>query len=180
MQIELQHGETVLAVLRKHWVLFAIEVGALVILFLVPFMLSALPFNIPLLSSGSATFFGAIWMLFLLMRGFISWTNYYLDIWIVTNMRLVDIEQIALFNRTASTLELEHIEDITVKIEGFLPSMIGFGTVSVQTAAHIQEFLINNIRNPEEAKQIIYNAQRQAKHDDQQKITIPDSEGRLQ
>jgi hypothetical protein len=176
MQIELQQGEQVLAVLRKHWLLFALEAVSLVILFFVPFFLSALPFDIPLLSGGTATFFGAIWMLFLLMRGFISWTNYYLDIWIVTNMRLVDVEQIALFNRKASTLELEHIEDITVKIEGFLASMIGYGTVSVQTAANLQEFLINDIQNPEEAKQTIYTAQRLAKHEDQQKIVNPDSE----
>ena len=176
MQIELQHGEQILAILRKHWLIFAFEVGALIILFFVPFMLSALPFSIPLLSAGTATFFGAIWMLFLLMRGFVSWTNYYLDIWIVTNMRLVDVEQIALFNRKVSTLELEHIEDITVIVSGFLQSMIGYGTVSVQTAANLQEFHITNIQNPEAAKQTIYTAQRLAKHEDQQKIINPDSE----
>lgn len=163
MFIELQPGEVVLAVLRKHYVLFLAKVSILLFLFIVPFILSMMSFSFPFISSGTATFFGALWMLVLFVQGFIIWTKYYLDVWIVTNIRLVDIEQLALFNRKSSTLELEHIEDITVKIEGFTESMIGYGTLSVQTAGHIQEFVINDITNPEQAKQIIYDAQHKTK-----------------
>lgn len=168
--IELQQGEQIMSTLRKHWILFFLEVAGLTVLFFIPFFISALPFSVPLLSPSSATFFGAVWMLVLFMRAFVVWTNYYFDIWIVTNMRLVDIEQKALFNRRSSTLELEHIEDITVHVDGFLESMIGYGTLSVQTAARMQEFLINDIQYPEDAKQIIYSCQRQAKMEDQSKM----------
>lgn len=163
MFIDLQPREVILATLRKHYILFLAEIGVLVFLFVIPFVLSLTPFSLPFLSPGTGVFFGALWMLALLVRAFVVWTKFYLDVWIVTNIRLVDIEQISLFNRKSSTLELEHIEDITVKVEGFTESMIGYGTLSVQTAGHIQEFMIKDIADPESAKQIIYNAQHQTK-----------------
>ncbi len=165
MQFELQPGEIILATFRKHWLLFIIEMLGLIVLFFVPFLLSALP-KFPVISDPVAIFLGTLWMLLIFMKGFVSWTNYYLDVWVVTNMRLVDIEQRSLFNRKSSTLELDHIEDITVHIEGFFESIIGYGTLSVQTAGHIQEFLINDISDPEESKQVIYNAQHNLKKHD--------------
>ncbi|MEN9852294.1 MAG: hypothetical protein RI996_237 [Candidatus Parcubacteria bacterium] len=162
MPFELQPNEIVLATLRKHWLLFVIEIFGLFVLFWVPIILSTLPI-FPILSESVATFLGALWMLLICMKGFISWTTYYLDVWVITNIRLVDIEQESLFNRKSSTLELDNIEDITVHINGFFESIIGYGKLSVQTAGNIPEFLINNIPDPEAAKQIIYGAQHSLK-----------------
>jgi hypothetical protein len=173
MFIDLQQGETILATLRKHYILFLAEIGVLFFLFFIPFTLSLTPFSLPFLAPGTTVFFGALWMLALLVRAFIVWTKFYLDVWIVTNIRLVDIEQISLFNRKSSTLELEHIEDITVKVEGLTQSMVGYGTLSVQTAGHIQEFMIKDIADPESAKQIIYNAQHKTKVARRERIEAP-------
>jgi hypothetical protein len=162
MQFELQPGEIILATFRKHWLLFAIEIVGYVILFFVPFALSAFP-SFPLIANNVAVFLGSLWMLVIILKLFVSWTNYYLDVWVITNMRLVDIEQKSLFNRKSSTLELDAIEDITIHLNGFFENIINYGTLSVQTAGHIQEFLINDIAGPEEAKQVIYNAQHASK-----------------
>jgi hypothetical protein len=169
--IELQSGEYIIKTLRKHWFLFVVEIAGLVLLFAIPFIFSVLPFSLPFVGTSTATFFGVLWLLIIWMRTFIVWTNYYLDIWVVTNMRLVDVEQVSLFNRRVSTLELENIEDITVRIEGFFESVIGYGTLSVQTAGMVPEFIIKDIFAPEEAKKTIYTTQRLAKQEDQERMT---------
>lgn len=156
MLLELQPGEQIIRVIRKHYLLLMAKLGILVLLFLIPLFLSATSLNLG--GSTVNTFFGSLWMLALLAWGFVVWTKYYLDIWILTEKRLVDIDQIALFNRKSSTLDLKHIEDITVRIEGFANSIIECGTLSVQTAGHIQEFIIRDIAYPEDAKQAIYQA----------------------
>jgi uncharacterized membrane protein YdbT with pleckstrin-like domain len=165
MPFELEEGEKVLGIFRRHWLLFAIEMLGIFALFWLPFLLSMLP-AFPILSESVSIFLGTIWMLMICMKAFISWTIYYLDIWVITNLRLVDIEQHSLFNRKSSTLQLENIEDITVHINGFFESIIGYGKLSVQTAGNIPEFIINDIPLPEDAKQVIISAQYQSKKDD--------------
>jgi hypothetical protein len=162
MPFDLQPGEIVLATIRRHWLLFVLEILGIIALFFVPFVLSMFP-AFPVMSQSVSFFLGAIWMLFIFMKITISWTIYYLDIWVITNMRLVDIEQHSLFNRKSSTLQLENIEDITVHIDGFFQSVIGYGRLSVQTAGNIPEFVITDIPLPEDAKQIIYTAQYNSK-----------------
>ena len=156
MLLELQPGEQILSILRKHYLLLMSRLGIIGLLFLLPVFLMFIPLGKN--TGGITTFFGALWMLAMLGWGFVVWTKYYLDTWIVTNCRLVDIDQVGLFNRKSSTLDLKHIEDITIRIEGFVNSIIECGTLSVQTAGHIQEFRIENIAYPEAAKQAIYSA----------------------
>lgn len=175
MPFELQEGEKVLGIFRRHWLLFAIEMLGIFALFWVPFLLSMLP-AFPILSESVSVFLGTLWMLLICMKAFISWTIYYLDIWVVTNERLVDIEQHSLFNRKSSTLQLENIEDITVHINGFWESIIGYGRLSVQTAGNIPEFIINDIPLPEDAKQLIYAAQNSMKREQAGRESVIQSE----
>lgn len=96
-----------------------------------------------LLIALSAGWFAVLWTVF-----FIVWTNYYLDVWIVTDHRIVDIEQFSLFSRDVSEFRLDRVQDLTVEVKGILPTLLNFGDLHVQTAGMHHQFHINDVENP--------------------------------
>lgn len=79
-------------------------------------------------------------------------SDYFLDMWIVTNERIINIEQKGLFARTVSELRLNQIQDITSEMHGFLGTFLTYGNVYIQTAAARERFVFKNIDNPDEIK----------------------------
>ncbi len=84
-----------------------------------------------------------IWLFF--YRAFL---DYYLDVWIVTNQRILNIELEDLFNRTVAEQKLNRIQDITTEQKGFLPHFFNYGNVYIQTAGTIQRFVFEEVSNP--------------------------------
>ncbi len=94
------------------------------------------------------------WMIF-----FIIWTDYYLDVLIVTDKRIIDIEQRGFFKREVSTVRLESIEDITINVSGVVATFLDYGTLKLQTAAENREFIIYDVPHPNQIKSTIYELQ---------------------
>jgi len=94
-------------------------------------------------------------LLFIWLYAFIVWVDYYLDLWILTNERLLDIEQKGLFYRVISELRLNRIQDITSEVRGFVPTFFHFGDISIQTAAEQGRFKLNQIPHPVEVRRTI-------------------------
>ncbi len=80
---------------------------------------------------------------------FVSWLNYYLDIWIVTNERIINITQARLFHRVVSEQKLYRVQDVTWQIEGVLGNLFKFGNVTIQTAGEQGKFTFEHIPDPE-------------------------------
>jgi hypothetical protein len=76
-----------------------------------------------------------------------------------------------LFSRKLSTLPLETIEDATVKFEGVLENIIGFGSLSVQTAGTQREFIADDVADPEAVKQAIFDARENLKQEERE-VTV--------
>lgn len=164
---DFKSDERVLTVARKHWFVFFIQILGLIILFIIPFFFIPFltifiaagggPVTIP---SGYGIFFASMWALVLWQMLFARWTDYYYDIWIITNWRIIDIEQKGFFKRNVATLlNLDHIEDITTEIGGVFGTFLNYGTLMVQTAAAKTEFFMPNIANPREIDRTIRKAQ---------------------
>ena len=156
-----QHDdEQVVLFLRRHWYIFFIHLLSVLaailglILIYVFFNLFGGDFsqsgyyNILLFGESLGTLF--IWNLF-----FILWLDFYLDAWIVTNERIINISQKGFFNRDISELRLTKIQDVTSEIVGFVPTILGYGNIYVQTAAETERFTFHQIPNPNEVKNII-------------------------
>ncbi len=75
-----------------------------------------------------------------------------MDVWIVTDQRIIDIEQLNLFNRVVSEFRLDRVQDITIKVNGLIATLLGFGDIHVQTAGEMEKFLIKNAPKPYEVK----------------------------
>jgi hypothetical protein len=96
-----------------------------------------------------------IWLLALWIGFFIFWTDFYLDIWIITDKRIIDIEQQGLFSRTTSALRHDNIQDSTISEGGLVASLLGFGTVKVQSAAADVQIVIPYAKSPRKVKELI-------------------------
>lgn len=90
---------------------------------------------------------------------FIVWVDYYLDVWIVTNQRIINIEQLGLFRREISELEHVKIQDVTSDIKGIIPTLFNYGYVYVQTAGEKERFVFKQIPDPVKVRNIIMQLQ---------------------
>jgi uncharacterized membrane protein YdbT with pleckstrin-like domain len=81
--------------------------------------------------------------LILLAPSFISW---YFSIFIVTDQRFIQITQKGLFHRSVADVGLEHIQSVNYEVAGLQATMLGFGTMKVQT--YIGDILIHELHHP--------------------------------
>lgn len=88
--------------------------------------------------------------------------DFYFDILIVTDRRLVDIDQEALFFRKISELSLTDVQDVSSTVQKFVATVFNFGLVDVQTAGTQRHFLAENLLHPREIAVIILDLADQA------------------
>ncbi len=99
--------------------------------------------------------FLSLYYFFTLTFFFRAWLDYYLDIWIITSERIVNIEQKNLFARKISAFRLNRVQDVTADVKGVLPTLFHYGDVHIQTAGAKQEFIFKQIGDPYTITKII-------------------------
>ena len=168
-KIKLEPDEEILIEVRKHWFILVSELFGTFMMALVPFFLMVafvfidLPDFVTKLNPGNhlalITFFISLWMLMTLITGFTIWTHYYLDLWVVTDRRIILIDQIHFFNRNVSMFRLERLQDIEFYIQGFIPTLFNFGTIKAQTASAFEgNFKTTGLPDPRGLQAIIQKA----------------------
>jgi hypothetical protein len=155
-------NETVYLVVREHWVYLFLK-----ILVWVFFAVALVLFNrfariyLPFWFEGRAgqiTFiFTQIYTMFLSLSIFLIFIIYYLNIQIITNLRIVDIDQVGLFSHRISELHIDKIEDVTSEVNGILGTIFSYGNIYVQTAGTKEHFEFSNVPNPAEIEKLILN-----------------------
>jgi len=101
------------------------------------------------------TMVACIYVMSVWLFAFLEFTDYYLDIWIVTSERILATEQKGLFNRVASELHLAAVQDVTSELRGMVGTFLDFGDVQVQTAGEKERFQFDNVDHPEKVKETI-------------------------
>lgn len=156
---QLQPDEKILTSVRKHWFVVLRTLTVFIILILIPpVILSVLPlvtanFNNELIGT-LVNFFFSLYLMALFLFLFLFWMDYYLDMWIITDRRIIDVEQKGLFRRAISEIPLTRVQDVTIEIHGIVETFLKFGTIRIQTAGE-REFTIDNIPRLYEIKDII-------------------------
>ena len=113
--------ERILVFMRRHWTVFLGYVGFAIVLAVVfSGLLITLAYFFPELTEDETgriiQLLAVMFMMFLLVFLFVGWVDYYLDVFIVTTSRIVQIKQNALFNRSVSELSLTEIQDVSTKL----------------------------------------------------------------
>lgn len=145
--------EKIILVLRRHaWHLFKM-IFIYAVLLILPFLLH---YILIIDTEALATALGLLfYKMFLSLYYFAlitffyrSWIDYYLDIWVITSERIVNIEQQGLFSREISSFRLFRIQDVSADVKGLLSTFFHFGDVHVQTAGAESNFIFKQVPDP--------------------------------
>jgi hypothetical protein len=157
----MQKDEHEVLKIRKHWFILLREGLSTLILTVLPFFAASTAAGlefVPLsfFSSAPWIFLSSLWLLLCVMLLSTVWTNFILDIWLVSSHRIVRVEQIKLFNREVESLQLERVQDVIIETRGIFATLLNFGTIKVETAgAERSRFIFGGISNPEKVKTMI-------------------------
>jgi len=88
--------------------------------------------------------------LFLILLGLVLWMDYYYDMYIVTNQHILDIDQSSLLSQKISRTSLMRVQDVTARVKGFWGNLLDFGPLTVQTAGHEEELILEDVPHPRE------------------------------
>lgn len=154
----LKEGEKAVLVVRKHWASFIMPIFKTFLILIVPFFLSFFLFSSLL---GVIIFF--VWTSIGLAYGLYQWLCWYFDSFIITNQRIINVNQKRLFARSVSETNLANVQDVTYEINGFLASIFNYGTVRVQTASALSLLEIPSVEKPKVVQELIMDLHQKVK-----------------
>jgi len=161
--IKQKNYEKIVYTLRRHWLTFFPAIALFLVMMSVPVLVYYLAGSIfpnfwvrPIFFPISVVL-TSIYCLCVLTFFFFRFVEFYLDLWIVTNDRIIDIEQLGLFSRSISELDLFRIQDVSSEVHGFFPTIFRYGNVVVKTASSNSHIIFRNVKNPNGIRENLIN-----------------------
>jgi hypothetical protein len=168
--------EEVLFVFRKHPIvmrrglilgMLAILVGSLVVFWQPTYAAF-------LLGVAGGAILGAILML-------PSWITWYFSVFIVTDKRLIQITQRGFWHRSVIDMGLNQIQMVNYQISGLQETMLGFGTIMMQT--FVGDLVIHEIGHPAKIQKKLLEILREqgvsaSPYSEPQELEIEEDEGK--
>jgi membrane protein YdbS with pleckstrin-like domain len=146
--------------LRRHFITNIPWILLSGILFLLPLILS--PFIDTVLPISSLLSGGALFILvafyYIVVFGAVvlaSFINWYFNVYIVTNERVVDVDFINILYREISATRLNLIQDVTVKTGGVIRAIFNYGAVFIQTAGAARNIDFIDVPKPHQVADFI-------------------------
>ncbi|HSW37304.1 MAG TPA: PH domain-containing protein [Candidatus Saccharimonadales bacterium] len=95
-----------------------------------------------------------------LMLFFPFWIGWYFSVFIVTDQRFIQITQKGLFHRAVADIGLSQIQSVNYEIAGLQETLLGFGTIKMQT--YVGDLTIHEVHHPAKIQKKILNVLREA------------------
>lgn len=133
--------ENVLYVFRKH----PIVMRRGLILSMLAILLGTIP---ALIKPEFSYFYGGLAAGFLLgaLLMLPSWISWYYSVFIVTDQRFIQVTQKGFFNKSVVDIGLHQIQMINYEVAGIQESLLGFGTIMMQT--YMGDLVIHDLHHP--------------------------------
>lgn len=150
---EQEEDEEIELLLRRHWVTNIPWITyALISAFLPLILINAKAwFGLSFLPAVPSTlFYASLALWYLLISAYIieSFLFWYFNIYILTNLHLIDIDFENLLSKKFTETGLEQVESSEAKLKGVISSFFNYGDVVVQTAAHSQDITFLSVPYP--------------------------------
>lgn len=164
--VKLKDGEKILLIVRQTPVAFANSLLVGTLLFLLPFFLL-----FPLFTRGKWGVAGFISLLFIaVIFAFYRLVDWYFNCGIITNMRVIDIDQKGLLQRTVSEVPYYKIDDVSYNVKGLRQTMFRYGNVVVAIKGYRSSVTLRNVGKPAMIQELVLAVEREVKGwDDEQK-----------
>lgn len=142
--IQLKPEEEVLEVLREDVVPHLPKFGLLFLWFVTPFF-----FLFPLFRQGwigVVLFFALVGSATIMsLRAYVRWSNTML---VLTDRRVIDVERRAFFDRVISEASYGHVEDVTYRVKGIVPTLFRYGDLRVHVAGSAADIEFRRVARP--------------------------------
>jgi len=150
-QFQGQHkNEQVVLFSRQHPFVLLKPLFSSALIFLVPFIAYIF---LPLGTVVSWIIIGSLIAgLFNAWRAWHAWHN---SLVLLTNERVIIMEQEHVLSREFAECNLENIQQVTHQIKGLLPTIMKYGDLSIYTAGSQHAFMVPNLPDPYEVQQEI-------------------------
>lgn len=152
--IEMKQGERVLRIARNFWLTYLPKWIVALLFVLLAFFLMY-----PLFQRGAwgIALFAALNVIGVWVAVH-TLVRQYWNAFIVTNMRVVDIDQRGFFNRLVSEASFDKIQDISYSVRGVLGTIFNFGNVQLRTAGSSATLDLIHVRDPKSLHHLIAEA----------------------
>ncbi|HNZ70531.1 MAG TPA: PH domain-containing protein [Candidatus Dojkabacteria bacterium] len=147
--------ENIILIIRQHPAVYIPQFFLVLALIVVAIVFNVALSNLDLvvgtriaLTAGLGIFFFLI-VLAVIFYTFIKW---FYTVNIVTDERIVDLDFKNILAHEYSEAQIEKIEDVTHRVNGFLGLLFDFGTVTIQTAGTKPEFEFDNVPRPRDVQ----------------------------
>jgi uncharacterized membrane protein YdbT with pleckstrin-like domain len=158
---DIDSDEEVILLIRKHWLQFLpIIFSSTILLFL-----AGIFFILPGIKGLTEQYYYLAIAAVSIMASFailslqVAWILNRLTFGILTNKRIIDIDQTSLFNRQVTQARLDKIEDITVETNGFLRTILNVGQIHVMTAGEVPNIEFMFVKNAPKKVELIHKHQ---------------------
>ena len=74
------------------------------------------------------------------------WINWYYSLFIVTDIRMIQITQKGLFHKSFVDLGLNQIQSVNYEVNGLQATLLGYGTILVQT--YMGDLVVHEVHHP--------------------------------
>lgn len=156
--LQLKDEEILQTMVRRHMITVAGPLLLALLFIVLPFFFLFPMFSwgtIGVLLFGAGVMFGAG----LAFRTIFVWDS---DVLLVTNLRVIDVDQKGIFSRHVSESSLGAIQDVSWTKKGLWATLFGMGSVKIQTSGAQAVLEAEDIPNPERVNELINQLKDQA------------------
>ena len=150
----LNDTETVIKVVHRHWSdLIPVVVSSTVTLLLaigISYLSGRFADQLNFLPAG---FFSLVILVLVILSAAIFLFGIYVyrqNKLILTDMHLIEVSQRGLFSRSVSQLSMAKVQDVSAERQGVFPTMFDYGTIEVETAGEVDNFVFRLAPHPQQ------------------------------
>ncbi len=139
----LRPGEKIETILKRHWIVYFI----LWIYFFLWIFLTLVIWWFFRLNPYLNLLLVIFWMGYSIFL-FIEWLDHELDMFVITNNRIIGVEQLSFLNRVVSECNLWQVQEVNSNTKGLFANVLNYGVVTIQTAGNATNFLMEFCPEP--------------------------------
>lgn len=148
----LRNWEKVEMVIRRHWIVFVILAFNALMLLIINIVLHII-FGFELL----VNLFSLVYFMWFILYMYIEWVNHELDMYVVTNSRIIWIDQVWFLNREVSQCALADVQEVNSKTKWFFANMFNYWDLTIQTAWNASNFKMDFVPDSLQASRKVLN-----------------------
>ena len=152
---ERMDNEQILAIIRPHWFTNVPWVITVLVLAFAPFVVTIFSLLDFLPNFKFHLVIGYFWYLVVFAFAFEKFISWYFDVYLITNLRIIDFDFHNLLDRKFSEARIQTIQDISFKLLGTSQTLFNYGSIKIQTAGQNPEIDFERIANPEKITKLL-------------------------